>query len=60
MSERRDSSYEILLDVDCDDKKLKQMNLALKRDLSSISLQSFDEGEEVPPTPGPVMGQSFG
>ncbi|CAH1396440.1 unnamed protein product [Nezara viridula] len=48
-SARADSEFEILVEVECDNKKMEQVVALLRREVAAISLTTFEEGVELPP-----------
>lgn len=59
-SGRRESEYEILVDVDCDNKRMDELMALLKREVAAINLATFENGAELPP-PTPLSSTaSFG
>ncbi|KAI5692091.1 hypothetical protein M8J75_005432, partial [Diaphorina citri] len=44
-----DSEYEILVDVDCDAKRMDQLMSLLKREVAAINLQTYESGGDLPP-----------
>lgn len=58
-SERADSEYEILVEVECDNKKMEQVVSLLRREVAAINLATFEDGVEFPP-PTPSSTASFG
>ncbi|XP_060876269.1 tryptophan 5-hydroxylase 1 [Metopolophium dirhodum] len=48
-SRRRKSEFEILVDVECDNKKMEQLTGMLKREVAAINLATYESGAEVPP-----------
>lgn len=59
-SGRRESEYEILVDVECDNKRMEELIALLKREVAAINLASFENGADLPP-PTPLSSTaSFG
>lgn len=58
-SQRKASEYEILVDVECDSKKMEQLVQMLKREVSAINLAQYESGSALPP-PTPSSTASFG
>lgn len=58
-SERTDSEYEILVEVECDNKKMEQVVYLLRREVAAINLTTFEDGVDFPP-PTPSSTASFG
>ena len=50
-SNRRESEFEILVDVECDNKRMEQLVRLLRREVSAINLAQYEDGEELPPLP---------
>lgn len=50
-SRRRNSEFEILVDVECDNKKMEQLTGMLRREVAAINLATYESGVEVPPSP---------
>uniref|UniRef100_A0A8D9ARR4 Tryptophan 5-hydroxylase 2 n=3 Tax=Cacopsylla melanoneura TaxID=428564 RepID=A0A8D9ARR4_9HEMI len=48
-SGRKDAEHEILVDVDCDAKRMEQLMSLLKREVAAINLQLYETGGEMPP-----------
>jgi tryptophan 5-monooxygenase len=61
-SRRGDSEYEILVDVECDNKRMEQLMSLLRREVAAINLSHYEKGESLPPaTPTPLSASaSFG
>lgn len=59
-SRRRKSEFEILVDVECDNKKMEQLTGMLKREVAAINLATFESGAEVPPPTPMSATASFG
>ncbi|XP_053652027.2 tryptophan 5-hydroxylase 1 [Cherax quadricarinatus] len=57
-SRRRNSEYEIMVDIECDNSKMDDLTRLLQRQLSCLSLHDYDKGEDFPP-PTPVSQESF-
>lgn len=57
-SRRKDTEYEILVDVECDNKKMDELVALLRRKVAAINLKQYEEGYEFPP-PTPSTA-SFG
>lgn len=57
-SRRKDTEYEILVDVECDNKKMEELVVMLRKEVSAINLKQYEEGYEFPP-PTPTTA-SFG
>lgn len=58
-SRRKESEFEILVDVECDNKTMEQLVSLLRREVSAINLKQFEEGFDLPP-PTPSSTASFG
>jgi hypothetical protein len=50
-STRRQSEFEILVDVQCDNNRMEQLVSLLRREVSAINLAQFEDGADLPPTP---------
>ena len=50
-SNRRQSEFEILVDVQCDNKRMEQLVSHLRREVSAINLAHFEDGADLPPLP---------
>lgn len=59
-SRRRKSEFEILVDVECDNKRMEQLTGMLKREVAAINLATFESGAEVPPPTPMSATASFG
>lgn len=62
-SARRGSEYEILVDVECDSKKMQQLTRMLSREVAAINLSQYEETGTVPHSPHAPMlsaAPSFG
>lgn len=59
-SRRRKSEFEILVDVECDNKRMEQLTGMLKREVAAINLATFEGGAEVPPPTPMSATASFG
>ncbi|KAK7079260.1 hypothetical protein SK128_000945, partial [Halocaridina rubra] len=58
-SRRRESEYEIMVDIECDNSKMDNLTRLLQRQLSCLSLHDYDKGEAFPPST-PMSQESFG
>lgn len=59
-SGRRESEYEILVEVKCDNRRMEQLMPMLRREVAAINLDTFEQGGELPP-PTPLSATaSFG
>ncbi|XP_049811946.1 tryptophan 5-hydroxylase 1 [Schistocerca nitens] len=56
-SSRKDSEYEILVDVECDALRMEQLVAALRREVAAINLARFEQGEDLPP-PTPLSASA--
>lgn len=61
-SKRRPSEYEIMVDVDCDNRLMDEIMKTLQQEVAAINLSSFEEGQKFPhPPPGCLSAtSSFG
>ncbi|KAJ4431865.1 hypothetical protein ANN_20471 [Periplaneta americana] len=50
-SSRRQSEFEILVDVQCDNKRMEQLVGLLRREVAAINLAQFEDGADLPPLP---------
>ncbi|XKL61544.1 hypothetical protein PGB90_008601 [Kerria lacca] len=58
-SGRRDSEFEILVDVECDNKRMEQLMSLLRREVAAINLSHYENGEALPPpTPTPLSSSN--
>ncbi len=57
-SMRRDSEFEILVDVQCDDNRMSELIDALEKEVAAVKLAEFDLGIEPPMSP--AINESFG
>ncbi|XP_072154565.1 tryptophan 5-hydroxylase 1 [Bemisia tabaci] len=48
-SSRKESEYEILVDVECDNRRMEQLMSLLRREVAAINLANFEDGAELPP-----------
>nr|BAJ83476.1 tryptophan hydroxylase [Gryllus bimaculatus] len=48
-SSRRDSEFEILVDVQCDESRMSRLVAALRREVAAINLAHFEGGAALPP-----------
>ncbi|RZF47999.1 hypothetical protein LSTR_LSTR002065 [Laodelphax striatellus] len=53
-SGRRESEYEILVDVECDNRRMEQLMTLLRREVAAINLATFEQGSDLPPPPTPL------
>lgn len=59
-SGRRQSEYEILVEVQCDNRRMEQLMPLLRMEVAAINLDTFEQGAELPP-PTPLSATaSFG
>lgn len=58
-SRRRESEYDVLVNVECDNKTMDQLVVLLRQQVQAINLKQYDAGEELPP-PTPSSTASFG
>ncbi|XP_043461286.1 tryptophan 5-hydroxylase 1 [Leptopilina heterotoma] len=54
-SARRGSEYEILVDVECDSRKMEQLTRMLSREVAAINLSQYEETGTVPHSPHAPM-----
>ncbi|XP_050720911.1 tryptophan 5-hydroxylase 1-like [Eriocheir sinensis] len=47
-SRRRDSEYEIMVDIECDNSRMDHLTRLLQRQMSCLSLHDYDQGESFP------------
>nr|CAD7265845.1 unnamed protein product [Timema shepardi] len=59
-SSRREAEFEILVDVQCDNKRMEQLVRMLRREVAAINLDQFEQGEELPPPTPLSAAASFG
>ncbi|XP_068234296.1 tryptophan 5-hydroxylase 1 [Palaemon carinicauda] len=57
-SRRRESEYEIMVDIECDNSRMDRLTRLLQRQMSCLSLQDYDKGEEFPSST-PISQESF-
>lgn len=56
-----DEKYEILVDVECDDRRMEQLVTMLRREVASINLaRPIDNEHDIPPQTPLSMSASFG
>lgn len=55
---RRNSQYEILVDVQCNDNQMADLMASLQREVAAVKLAEFDMG--VDPPMSPAINESFG
>ncbi|XP_015595686.1 tryptophan 5-hydroxylase 1 isoform X2 [Cephus cinctus] len=56
---RRGSEYEILVDVECDSKRMEQLMRMLSREVAAINLAQYEQTGNVPHAPTLSAAQSF-
>lgn len=59
-SARRSSEYEILVDVECDSKRMEQLMSMLSREVAAINLAQYEQNGTMPNPPMLSAAQSFG
>ncbi|KAL0279787.1 UNVERIFIED_CONTAM: hypothetical protein PYX00_001268 [Menopon gallinae] len=60
-SKRRESEYDVLVNVECDNVTMEQLVARLRQQVQAINLKQYDEGEELPPpTPSSMASFDFG
>lgn len=57
---RRDSEFEILVDVECDSIKMEQLTRMLSREVAAINLAQYEQMGSIPHAPLLSAAQSFG
>lgn len=57
-SMRRNSQYEILVDVQCNDSQMAELIASLQSEVAAVKLAEFDMG--VDPPMSPAISESFG
>lgn len=57
-SMRRNSQYEIMVDVQCNDNQMAELIASLQSEVAAVKLAEFDMG--VDPPMSPAIGGSFG
>ena len=55
---RRNSQYEIMVDVQCNDKQMAELIASLQSEVAAVKLAEFDMG--VDPPMSPAISESFG
>lgn len=55
---RRNSQYEIMVDVQCNDKQMADLIASLESEVSAVKLAEFDMG--IDPPMSPAISESFG
>lgn len=59
-SAQRGSEYEILVDVECDGKRMEQLMRMLSREVAAINLAQFEQTGDIPQPPMLSAAPSFG
>ncbi|EEB18903.1 Tryptophan 5-hydroxylase, putative [Pediculus humanus corporis] len=59
-SRRKESEYEILIDVECDNNKMDELVLMLRKKVSAINLKQYEDGLELPPQTPTTASFDFG
>lgn len=59
-SVRRGSEYEILVDVECDSKRMEQLTRMLSREVAAINLAQYEQMGSIPHAPSLFAAPSFG
>lgn len=59
-SARRGSEYEILVDVECDSKRMEQLTRLLSREVAAINLAQYEQMGNIPHAPSLSAAPSFG
>lgn len=59
-SVRRGSEYEILVDVECDSKRMEQLTRMLSREVAAINLAQYEQMGSIPHAPSLSAAPSFG
>lgn len=57
-SKRRNSQFEIMVDVQCNDNQMADLIALLQREVAAVKLAEFDMGIEPPMSP--AINESFG
>lgn len=57
---RRGSEFEILVDVECDSKKMEQLTRLLSREVAAINLAQYEQMGSIPHAPSLSAAPSFG
>ncbi|CAL8115370.1 unnamed protein product [Orchesella dallaii] len=57
-SKRKPSEYEIMVDVDCDNKLMDEIMDTLSKEVAAINLNSFEEGQKFPRHMGSLSSMS--
>lgn len=59
-SMRRGSEYDILVDVECDSKRMEQLMKLLSREVAAINLAHYEQIGSIPRAPSLSAATSFG
>lgn len=59
-SMRRGSEFEILVDVECDSKRMEQLTRMLSREVAAINLAQYEQTGNIPHPPSLSAAPSFG
>lgn len=59
-SQRRGSEYDILVDVECDAKRMEQLMKLLSREVAAINLAHYEQIGSIPHAPSLSAAASFG
>ncbi len=57
-SKRRNSEYEIAVDIQCDDNRLNELMAELKKEVAVVKLSEFELGLDAPQPS--IINESFG
>lgn len=57
---RRGSEFEILVDVECDSKRMEQLTRMLSREVAAINLAQYEQTGNIPHAPSLSAAPSFG
>lgn len=58
-SQRRNSQFEIMLDVQCDDNRMGELVASLQKEVAAVKLLDFEMGLDPPDSPASI-NESFG
>ena len=58
-SQRRNSQFEIMLDVQCDDNRMGELVASLQQEVAAVKLLDFEMGLDPPDSPASI-NESFG
>ena len=58
-SMRRNSQFEIIVDVQCDDNRMGELISSLQKEVAAVKLLDFDMGMDPPDSPASI-NESFG